>query len=292
MDRSRLQLSFRCDEPWDGMAGDARRRHCARCAKDVVDLSARTELGARLTLAVRKPACVRYTVRPDGRVRFRPSRLARVVAALAALAAAPAMAAPAVPPTVQMAPGEGAIRLFVTDETDLPVPGAQLDFTGPDGTIVTVVTDAFGQAVVAAGPGAWTVDVTKMEFTGQKLTNVMVTPGRETRLPVQLNPSSYVGDIGWISYDIRFNRSEPDLPAGGSSRTVYAAPGRWRRAVLKCVGYGTYLHRSVVGGVAWFDGIPTAAECRARLHGWAPPVRVQFGPGETRVRVPGEDPDG
>ena len=58
-----LPLRFRCDEDWDAMDRDGRDRHCGRCDRRVVDLSARTALGARWALATRRAPCIRYAVR-------------------------------------------------------------------------------------------------------------------------------------------------------------------------------------------------------------------------------------
>ena len=61
MDREELRLSFRCDKRWDDLQGDGCRRHCGECDHEVIDLSAHTELGARVTLALHRgeePPCV------------------------------------------------------------------------------------------------------------------------------------------------------------------------------------------------------------------------------------------
>ncbi len=70
-----------CKEPWTAMRGDDRVRHCARCDKDVYDLSALTAPEAEALLASREGTlCVRYFQRPDGTVltsECRPGRRAR-----------------------------------------------------------------------------------------------------------------------------------------------------------------------------------------------------------------------
>jgi hypothetical protein len=60
-----------CRESWDGMTGDDRVRFCARCSKDVYDLSAMTEDEAETFLATHlddENTCVRLYRRPDGRI--------------------------------------------------------------------------------------------------------------------------------------------------------------------------------------------------------------------------------
>ncbi len=66
---STLTVKSPCKEPWTAMRGDDRVRHCARCDKDVFDLSAlRREEAEALLAASHGSLCVRYFVRPDGTV--------------------------------------------------------------------------------------------------------------------------------------------------------------------------------------------------------------------------------
>ena len=117
MDRPRLRLAnlrlaFRCKESWDDMTGDDRVRACAKCDRQVFNLSDMTREEAEALLATRgvKP-CVRFYRRADGTVMTSDCptgtpregrRLAMAASTLAAgtalAAAAPAMADPAAPP--------------------------------------------------------------------------------------------------------------------------------------------------------------------------------------------------
>jgi hypothetical protein len=111
MHRKQLPIASSCGEDWDAMRGDEQRRHCERCAHDVVNLSAMTEPEARALFASRPKAatlCVRYRSDSGGRVQFRPdgsgrsdARLARRAPSLAAagLASMLACAAPALADT-------------------------------------------------------------------------------------------------------------------------------------------------------------------------------------------------
>lgn len=54
-----LKLSFRCPLEWEGMVGDARQRHCEKCAKSVTDLSTLSESEAARFLCENPEACVR-----------------------------------------------------------------------------------------------------------------------------------------------------------------------------------------------------------------------------------------
>jgi hypothetical protein len=66
------------------MIGDARRRHCGRCERDVHDLSELTEDEAR---RVAKPGtCVRFAVDRVGRIRHLPAAAVGVMLATPALA--------------------------------------------------------------------------------------------------------------------------------------------------------------------------------------------------------------
>jgi len=44
--RLRLEQAFACDEDWDAMPGDSKRRHCAECDRTLVNLSKLTEIEA------------------------------------------------------------------------------------------------------------------------------------------------------------------------------------------------------------------------------------------------------
>jgi hypothetical protein len=77
MPRARLPLLDQvtivtpCRESWDAMTGDDRVRFCARCSKNVHDLSAMTRDEAETFLETHldaDDACVRLYRRPDGRV--------------------------------------------------------------------------------------------------------------------------------------------------------------------------------------------------------------------------------
>jgi hypothetical protein len=112
MHRSRLPIANPCGQDWSTMRPDGGGRHCARCDKTVVDLSAMTEAQARTLVArTRRPLCVRYRADASGEVHFRaapPSRGARgwlLAAGLASLVAGLGQARADVSPPD--APGQG-----------------------------------------------------------------------------------------------------------------------------------------------------------------------------------------
>ncbi|MCB9698748.1 MAG: hypothetical protein H6738_18345 [Alphaproteobacteria bacterium] len=97
MRRDGLALAFRCQKRWSELEGRGCERWCGACERTVVDLSAKTELGARWTLLTHRgpeAPCVRYRTDGAGRVRFRPGWVARVAAALLAASSARASEAP------------------------------------------------------------------------------------------------------------------------------------------------------------------------------------------------------
>ncbi|MEZ4382137.1 MAG: hypothetical protein R3A79_12375 [Nannocystaceae bacterium] len=68
-----LPINSPCDEDWTAMRGDSERRFCDHCARHVHDLSAmtKTEASALLRSSGGERLCVRYTLEPDGGIRFR-----------------------------------------------------------------------------------------------------------------------------------------------------------------------------------------------------------------------------
>ncbi|MFT4623101.1 MAG: hypothetical protein ACI8PZ_001757 [Myxococcota bacterium] len=97
MHRDELPIPSPCSADWSGMDGDRARRFCGACTKHVHDLSEMTAAEARdlLTRERSTGLCVRYTARPDGRIRHRSvlASTARALALGATLVSMPAMAA-------------------------------------------------------------------------------------------------------------------------------------------------------------------------------------------------------
>lgn len=64
-----LKIASPCHESWDAMVGDERTRFCAKCRKDVHNISAMTRVEAEQFLeSVAGAACVRMYQRVDGTV--------------------------------------------------------------------------------------------------------------------------------------------------------------------------------------------------------------------------------
>lgn len=122
-----LPILSPCQESFASMRGDGAVRSCARCEKDVHDLSAMTEPEARAVLERARGTriCVRYAKDDRGLVRF---RTLTVAAALAATACSVGVDAPgsvgAPPPAATVAPpeadeGDHDMGDAIVDETDL-----------------------------------------------------------------------------------------------------------------------------------------------------------------------------
>lgn len=86
-----VSVAAPCSEPWEQMSGDAQVRHCGACKLNVYNLSELNADEARLLLnRTEGRMCVRFFVRPDGRLLTRDcpkglvARLRRRVAAVAA----------------------------------------------------------------------------------------------------------------------------------------------------------------------------------------------------------------
>lgn len=63
-----LDVQEPCTEPWDGMKGDGRKRHCERCHQSVYNLSVMTREEAWAVLRGANTPCVRFLRRADGTV--------------------------------------------------------------------------------------------------------------------------------------------------------------------------------------------------------------------------------
>jgi hypothetical protein len=64
-----IRVASPCSEPWTGMTGDDRVRACAKCQKDVYNLSAMTRDEAEGLIRARNGnLCVRYFQRFDGTI--------------------------------------------------------------------------------------------------------------------------------------------------------------------------------------------------------------------------------
>ena len=65
----RVKIASPCDARWDDMTGDAHRRHCSECDKNVYDLSSLTRNEAEALLQKHEgELCVRFYRRADGTV--------------------------------------------------------------------------------------------------------------------------------------------------------------------------------------------------------------------------------
>jgi len=64
-----IPLRFNCPASWKEMSGDERVRHCTHCDRKVYNLSEMTSFEARsLMMRHEGRLCVRYYLRPDGKI--------------------------------------------------------------------------------------------------------------------------------------------------------------------------------------------------------------------------------
>lgn len=185
-----LSLDSPCAEDWSAMTGEGAVRHCARCDKDVHDLSALPRASVDAVLANPAGACVRFTRRSDGSVRL--AAAAMLASGLAACAPHPAgiptgeqgdLAGTTVtidvtspPPAGMCTPGKprplvgtaaGTMRIEVTDDGGLSVPGAVVTLTPEDGSApVQRITDDDGLLVFEGlAPGSYRWTAVRMNFS-------------------------------------------------------------------------------------------------------------------------------
>ena len=74
-----LPIDAPCDANWDRMSGDASKRFCGLCNKNVHDLSAMTRDEAVALLRAASNPCVRYQCTSAGDVQFQPAQRQRTL---------------------------------------------------------------------------------------------------------------------------------------------------------------------------------------------------------------------
>jgi hypothetical protein len=275
------------------MRSDDRARRCERCSETVLNLSSRTELGARLAVATGRARCVRYEIDRNGRMAFKRSLLARMLATVAAAMPITALAGPVGPPiATASAPVDGtaAIRVYTVDKDGIPIPGVYLELSDAEHVVTHASTDDDGMAVFGRlPPGTWRIDATLPRFVPARVISIRTASGGETTVPVALEAAGAEGDI--VLGGISSWTPPPSLPiAMGGRVDVVTDPGSWRRAALRCAGYARALRAGLSTGKARFVGVPEGGACQVRLAGGARPVVVSFTPRTPEVVVAPDDP--
>src|SRR5438034_881141 len=82
---------------------------------------------------------------------------------------------------------KGKIAGKITNEEGEALPGASIKVTG---TLQTIFSDAGGNYSLNLPPGTYTLEVTFISYTLQKLTNIKVKPGVATSLNVSLQATA------------------------------------------------------------------------------------------------------
>ena len=219
---SRLAIGSPCPKSWDGMQGDARRRHCRECDRYVHDLGQMTprEIEA-LVEASRGHLCARITRDPQGRLvtlepglpapatayACGPWRASPVAAAVvttllgigSAAAAPPAPAPPAAtgtsdpgakPDNARPRPAATAgagLRGQIVDEKGAPVAGAEVmarnGFDGQEHSAVTGADGRFEFDGLAAG--VYDLQGQRDRFAVNGQSDILVHPGEEREVGLQ-----------------------------------------------------------------------------------------------------------
>lgn len=129
-----VRIATPCTERWSEMVGDDRRRHCGRCDKTVVDLTALTRAEAEALLAERVKAgagrldlCARYFERRDGSIVMADCLVRRRRRVATALGVAAALVGTAAVTYRQLEPVE-AVELEHVDLEDV----VEVDLGGRD----------------------------------------------------------------------------------------------------------------------------------------------------------------
>lgn len=110
----RLEHTFACDEDWDAMPGNAKRRHCSECDRHLLNLSEFTERQAHslaTQMAEKGEFCAVFDLDGD-RILFQPeppSRIPRFVTAAALTL--PLMAACEDAPRATAVPGDATVNV-------------------------------------------------------------------------------------------------------------------------------------------------------------------------------------
>ncbi|MFT4625346.1 MAG: hypothetical protein ACI8PZ_004014 [Myxococcota bacterium] len=182
-----------CHADWSAMTGDDRRRFCVECTQHVHDLSAMSEPEAHDLLDALDEGrlCVRYAVRPDGRMQHRPilARAAFTAALGASLLAMPAAA------SVQAEPASGTVLDRLHDLVDKArdwLDGAPLQ------TEPAVDLDQLETCPRDADPA------TEEPIRTQGAVLISSMLGRRPRAPTPAAPPATLPDLG--------NRGRPALP--------------------------------------------------------------------------------
>ncbi|HXU33395.1 MAG TPA: carboxypeptidase-like regulatory domain-containing protein [Thermoanaerobaculia bacterium] len=222
---NRLRIATPCTESWDGMVGGAERRHCAKCAREVLDFARMTprEIEVRIAASGGR-LCARITRRADGLVTLPPQepppfwierRASSVASALvtallglggaatgAALETSPSVALPTGPsgpledagtsPDAQGAAVSKVSRIdgVVTDQEGHFLPGATVTIQEPNGGRKFVrLTHGDGRfAFENVAPGRVLITLELEGFSSITFPGIGVSAGRATRLDVQMEP--------------------------------------------------------------------------------------------------------
>jgi carboxypeptidase family protein len=221
-----LRIAAPCQASWEGMAGDARVRHCTLCSLNVYNFAEMTrEEVAELLARTEGRVCARLYRRADGTVLTRDCptglralrrRASRVAAAwITALLSFPSLAfGGTICRKPRMKTRGSRVRIeiervatprpavlggVVRDEGGAPIPGASIAVRDEvSDRELTAVTDPQGAFTIASlEDGVYRVDVTLAGFKPASIEHLQLKAGEVTnaRVALRLDPTMLMGAV-------------------------------------------------------------------------------------------------
>jgi len=199
MPRRRLNLkvlnSAPCSQPWDGMQGDERERHCTLCDKQVHNFAAMTTRQIEQLVRDREGhLCARVTYRQDGSIRTIDGHSQPSLAAGIALAASLAFGASAAAETQTVSPEGAKARLtgtILVPDGSRPQVGAVILLRSGEEVVALARTDAQGNFLISAMPGRYDISIGPNVFFGAHIHAADLHEGEQSLPPVRI---SYLPD--------------------------------------------------------------------------------------------------
>ncbi|TVQ94314.1 MAG: hypothetical protein EA397_02280 [Deltaproteobacteria bacterium] len=234
---------------------DERRRFCALCDRHVTNLSAMSEMEARLRVALPTwdgRRCVSYESGADGKIAFRTSRLTRVVGAVAALLT-------------------GATGAWASETEDSEEPSSD-----PPTLRGAEVGDA-------GSPRSYVNDL-EHEVDPDEAIHVCSSTPRRGHYLGGLHARGFPRLVPWVLV-AAWNEIRPKSPRGSAAAHVATTNPGHHRVAVRCEGW-LLAHRSrLIDGEAVIDDLPEGGTCSAILRGSDRRVTVEFVAGHTHTAI-------
>ena len=199
MPRRRLNLkvlnSAPCTQPWSGMQGNERERHCAACDKQVHNFAAMTAREVEQLVRDKEGRlCARVTYREDGSICTLDGHSQPSLAAGIALAASLALGSSAAAETLAGTPEGAKARLTGTvlvPDGSGPKAGAVVLLRSVEEVIALARTDAQGNFIISTQPGRYDITIGPNVLLGVHIHAADLHEGEQSLEPVRI---SYLPD--------------------------------------------------------------------------------------------------